>query len=328
MFIFSCALIGVYVVALAGAPRMSVTPAKDEPPKPGLYVTRLIVFAVLFHVLSLYISIMFTPLHYLETLAQWVGIITLVVLLILFALLFYVTEDYYKDWYSTMYSQDMSGRQKKRLRKKWDTAIIGRDVAAVFFFLMTFLSDIIFLQKRADAIRDLLLEGGWIFLIFAILIPALLYRLFIRLQEAKERQNDQFEKESGRFLYYMIFGSGIVLFSLLLFTVLISYSYWIFPFIPSAKGGGDYEHASRVSIIAKPQNAPGRERIGAIDPASLDQSLILYSTSSSYYFARPERGNTPCDWRAGRSRPKINEVRRDEIGGLVLKVDATPSNCR
>ncbi|HEU0084072.1 MAG TPA: hypothetical protein VFQ87_14490 [Bradyrhizobium sp.] len=323
IFLFSCSLIATYVVAVVGAPRMNI-PLLD-PPQTAWHISRPIVFAVMFNVVSIYISVLFTPLHYVETTAQWAGIIALVILFLIFGIIYFLSEKHYEASYtkaSENNSRTFSEIQKEELRRQWDAYILGRDAAAWFFSCLVLLSDFVFLRGRDAALRDLLFQGGWIFLIFSILIPILVYRIFLRLDLVSKVEN-----QNGDFLYYMIVSSGGILLALLLYVVLICYSYWVFPFIPSIKGGGDYENASRVSVVLKKVDV--RERLGDVNLNSqeLEQALIIYSSSSSYYFARPTKNNNPCDWRAGHAKPWITEVRRDEVRALMFGGESRQSNC-
>lgn len=323
IFLFSCALITTYVIVMAGTPRLNMKLL--DPPQTAWYMSRWIVFAVMFNVLSIYISVMFTPLHYVETTAQWAGILSLAILFILFGILYNWTERQYNDSYLSMKDANsgaFSEVQKQNLRGRWNAYIFVRDVAAMFFLGMVVLSDIVFLRAREVALLDLVSQGGWIFVSLAILVPILVYRIVTRLELVSEAEN----KNSG-FLYYTITGAGGVVLSLLLFVVLVSYSYWVFPFIPSLKGGGDYENASTVSVVLKRAERPRPDRRDELNSKDLDQSLILYSTASSYYLARPVGKNNPCEWRTGRARPQITEVRRDEIRALVFTGGSRKSNC-
>jgi hypothetical protein len=334
MFLLSSTVISVFIVAVFFAHRMRRGLSETDAPGPGVYPTWCSVLPALAYVFSLYISVILTPLHYVETSDQWIGIVLLVALFMGYAFIFLGAEAYYKRLYNTHYSP-VRDDTILALQRRWRFIIRARDFVAMVFLVLTVIADISFLYERRDALLDLLVGGAWIYVLFTLLIPALLYRINARLREAKERGG-----ERGQFLSYMTMTGGGTLLCFVLFVMFMTYSYWVFPFIPSLKGGADYEDASTVRMIrdsAPPKNKrPGllASRGGSSkDDRDLEETLILYSTESSYYLAKPkpdpkpEKSNTPCEWRAGRKIPKITEIHRDEIKRVLINAVPKESNC-
>jgi hypothetical protein len=211
----------------------------------------------------------------------------------------------------------------------WLRSVRLKNATAIVFLAATVIVDKFVFSTKLTVIRGLFLGGGWIFLVFAICMPLLLLRVIDRL-----KQVTKFEDENQAFRHTILQAAGITLSLLLLFLVLTSYSYSVFPFIPSAKGGGDYENAPTVSVNFKEDEiaALAQElKMGVRGVQQIRDVILIYATTSSFYFAKSEAGNDPCDWRAGRNRPKIMELRREQI--LAQSVggenkDATVTNCK
>jgi hypothetical protein len=211
----------------------------------------------------------------------------------------------------------------------WLRSVRLKNATATVLIAATLIVDKFAFSTKLPIIRGMLFGGGWIFLVFAICMPLLLLRVIDRL-----KQVTKFEDENQAFRHTILQAAGITLSLLLLFLVLTSYSYSVFPFIPSAKGGGDYENAPTVSVNFKEDEiaALAEElKMGVHGVHQIRDVILIYATTSSFYFAKSEAGNDPCDWRAGRNRPKIMELRREQI--LAQSVggenkDATVTNCQ
>jgi hypothetical protein len=104
---------------------------------------------------------------------------------------------------------------------------------------------------------------------------------------------------------------------LLLFVDILAYAYVVFPFIPSVKGGADYTEAHRVHVITA-EDAVEKGR-------SLRDVILLYSTSTSFFFAEPVPGNDACDWRRPSVFPNFVQVRREQVHSLALRPNT--KNC-
>jgi hypothetical protein len=321
-FLFSCTLIGALVLTwLIGVPRRRVQ-LKDDPPEPGLHITRAVLMPVIFSITSIYVFVLFTPP--IRPPFKLIGITGIVFAYFALAVIFFATEKHYREKYTaiaTKASASFSKDQRIKIWKIWRRVMLLRDIFIVILsFGLVMLSAVVALSGRASALRDFIVQGAWVFLLLAILLPIILYMVSMRSGETKHREGGKSAEFSQFVLLYSL--SGVLLF-LLAVVMLLTYSYWIFPFIPSVKGGADYEIAARVTVVLK-SAASDRTQLS---PTELENAVLLYSTSSSYYFAKPGRENTACDWRAGRAIPKITEVRRDEVSAIVFRADLKTSNC-
>lgn len=321
IFLISSTLIAGYVAAWFLGPSLGLIPNEREAPKPGLYVSRYVVFTALSYVFSLYMFVILTPLHYVKTWPQWIGIFVLVLSFLAYVVVLNYTEVSYRTLYDSLYSEDMEPHTINHLRTQLGRILIARDRAAIFFLIFVGGPDVFFLAARWDAIGVPLLRSLF-YVGLVLLIPLLVWRLEKRRREAKERG-----EQDGRGLNYtvIIVGGGLVCF--LLFLTLMTYSYWVFPLIPSSKGGADYEGAPRVTAVFLD------EKTREIMSTDFVQTLVIYSTESSYYFAKPllegeqKNWNTPCEWRVGNQVPKIREIRRDQVQELVMNAGTIKTNC-
>jgi hypothetical protein len=307
VFIFPCALITIFGVALLGVARINV---KRDLARRGFYATRWSIVSALFTFGSVYLLILFTPLHYFETGIHWEGVFVLVLLVISYSFIFTLFEKRFRNVYLSMRRQThgrLSSSQIRELHRRFREDICLRDVTAMGLFALVLFVDMLIFNERRKTVLDLVISGGGVFLLLCPLIPVLLHRTMYRAGQLGAVQDS-----SRGFRYLSITGMSVSVLVLLLFLVLTSYSYLVFPFIPNLKGGGDYENAPKVSVTLRDA---GKSK----DPSG---SLLLYTSSSSFYFAQPERGNDPCDWRVGRSRPEIIEFRREEIRTLSFRAES------
>ena len=114
----------------------------------------------------------------------------------------------------------------------------------------------------------------------------------------------------------MIYLTGSLMI-LLLFFILLSYALTIFPFIPNTRGGADLRDANRVSVIAE---------TGAM-PRDFEDTILIYSTATSFFFAKPDSvTNNACTWQQ-KSEPIANliQVRREQVKSISMRPRL--SNC-
>lgn len=301
----------------------------------GWYITRTLLGVGIFNIMSIFFAALFTSLHYTPTITTWGPILLLIFSILLYAIIIHISERRYSRLYSVL-GRRRSPRTSRALRKEllteWRNDLDRRDkVALALWAPYIAILDLILIRAKIPWLLDLALGGGWIFAILLILTAVLLYRLLYRYNQLKTMQ----DVNSG-FRRGMLMTLSTVVMSIIFFLLIICYSYWVFPFIPSVKGGGDYEHALRVVFVLK-QPAKKEQLDANLDYRDLQDNInrptdaiLLYTTTTSYYFARPIKGSDPCDWRAGRSRPRILQVKREEIRALSVpgySAEQPQSNC-
>ena len=371
-FLLLCAIIGVYTIFVLQTTRLNSSIV--EALKGGFYLPRSVIFAGAFNVLSIYLAALLTPLPRVETFAQAGGSLFLVILLVLysFALAYRIEKKFAAQrsaiWGKpakprasalrslvrrsaflkgmvrfierrntgtrpVLYKEQIFASEKSReiaLCKLWRRSLCFKNATAAFLLAATLIVDTFVFRTQFAVLRELFLDGGWIFFAFAICMPLLLLRVIDRMKQVTDFGGDG----NLAFRHAILQIAGIVLSLLLLFLVLTSYSYGIFPFIPSVKGGGDYENAPTVSAIFKDDGLDklaSELHMGVGGDQRIRDVILIYATTSSFYFAKPEAGNDPCDWRTGGNRPKILELKRDQIVAESFGVEyknITGTNCR
>jgi hypothetical protein len=313
---------------IGGVSRTNATlsAAPDEPPQTGRYVTRWNVLVAWADILIIYVAVTFTPLRYFQHTAQLLGLTVLIIALVLYVVFLRRTESQYDDQYGAARRDATTGKflpgEAERLWIQWRIHVGNRGWATIVLFLAVALAAVGVLRSKSAALRDFAWPGGVIYVLLTLLIPAFGAQIIYRLAWIK-RIVDR-EPEGRTLRHFLIFGAIGVLSLLIFFLVLTSYAYNVFPFIPVSKGGGDYENAPLASVIWK-----GEEKGKQLDSKDLKDTILLYTNSSSYYFAKPKKESNPCHWRTGSGRPRIVELSRDEVRALFFgpEPEAIHSNC-
>lgn len=159
------------------------------------------------------------------------------------------------------------------------------------------------------------------YILFCIALSAVITLGFLQIHQSNSvpdvyPSNDSKSHGGGinfaliRQLYLYVISSILIL-----FLILMTYAYVVFPFIPVEKGGGDFNSATRISVVTQP---------GAVQ-ADIKDSVLIYSTSTSLFFAKPEPKNDACDWRATGVIPDLIEVRREDVRSISNS--APQANC-
>jgi hypothetical protein len=112
--------------------------------------------------------------------------------------------------------------------------------------------------------------------------------------------------------FIAIGGLGLVI---LYYTSVASFAYTLFPYLPSAKGGGNYSSSPAISVYI---DHPTLLKNPAFVPfeGRLENMVLIYSTSTSFYFG-------VCDWRKteeikAKGPAPILQIKRDEIKYLAV----------
>jgi hypothetical protein len=105
------------------------------------------------------------------------------------------------------------------------------------------------------------------------------------------------------------------------FLAVIRFALQVFPYIPAAKGGGNYTESPVVRLVFR------QPSIQAIDIhtnnapmlalASSNCYVIIERTSCSLCLANTNDMGGPLDWLAMRKLPPVIEVRRDAVDHIV-----------
>jgi hypothetical protein len=118
-----------------------------------------------------------------------------------------------------------------------------------------------------------------------------------------------------------VYVAGAVLISTTYFLSVLAFAYRIYPYIPVAKGGGDYTHASRVILRSRPDNIWNLPDPLFEDPATRTAPsrllVLIEQTPDAVYVARVDDEGGPSQWRGMEHLPTVMEVSRDELLSII-----------
>lgn len=301
----------------------------------------------LFNFVSIYCATLFAPLQYFDFDAHWerwgalIGLVFMLVIYVVVGMSIDLAIKRQTDREIRNAGKvGLSPEQKKYLALRRGFYSRVRKWIAQFLFLGIASLDFVIFSGRFPSLASLFWPYGIFFVGFSVLMGAQLSRVHVRLadlaknveelgdaasnvesnrpayDDLENREQVVVEREFANFRYFA-YGVLSSLGTLVLFVLaLTSYAYVIFPFVPFSKGGADYEFARRVAVSTLHP---------AQVPIDLNDSLILYSTSSSFYLTTPKPGNDACDWRQHLANPDIVQLARTEVSNVSFK--AKYNNC-
>jgi hypothetical protein len=183
-----------------------------------------------------------------------------------------------------------------------------------FMFIYLLLADYFLFQDLITDFIHSLWPYGVFFFGFCLIFTAQLARLVRRLEMDKDRL-DKFAKIG----LVSLGGVGLLI---VYYATVAAFAYTIFPYIPSSRGGAKYTDAHAYSIVVDRTNWMRNPNFVADTDGRIDNLILLYSTTDSFYFG-------VCDWRntediKTKGPAAILEVRRDEIKYLDVSAAVTP----
>ena len=153
-------------------------------------------------------------------------------------------------------------------------------------------------------------SGGIYYFFFMLLIPYVFWRTNSR---ARKISSPRLKKE----MRFTAFALSMMIY----FLAIVSFSLRVYPFIPAAKGGGDYTESPTVRLTFRP--------IPLVDAALYPEDeihddlskrsayVLIEQTPEALYLANAAPGLPPERWRDMRELPTLVEVRRDAIDRVV-----------
>lgn len=264
----------------------------------------------MFYLISIYAAFLFIPSHYFR---QHRIRIWAVVSLIFIVLAVYI---YFDSWIKRTKpaSPEITARRLQSLYLRQD---VQRITLCCGLAAVTLVSDYFIFEGVAPKLIECLTHFGFVFILFCILFGTVLYRMISQIQRVPDRPN------------LPEYSIGVLSLLLVIFYLsLVSYTNFIFPYVPSAKGGADFANARLVRLELKSAESatPSADGAGAALPGNL---IIVYSTSLATYFADTSNGNSACKWRTGDLHPKIIQVQQSAIKSIEISPEdlRLPDNC-
>ena len=169
--------------------------------------------------------------------------------------------------------------------------------------------DVYALFGISDILSEMLMEGGYSFVLINMLIGYIFWRF--------HKRSGDITSESSRKAFWII--GACVLFSLYYLSVL-TFSYRVYPYMPASKGGGDYNHSVDAVIFIKERYKKSLpiELASPTSDISTKPFKVIEETNNSIFIANPLEQGGPNEWRRLKLKtPKIYEIRRDCIVDVV-----------
>ncbi|HUJ08525.1 MAG TPA: hypothetical protein VL171_00725 [Verrucomicrobiae bacterium] len=164
-------------------------------------------------------------------------------------------------------------------------------------------------------------EGGVYFVFFMLLIFFFGFRMRYRSNQIKDKSH----------YVQTIIGTGCILVTLF-YLSLLSFSRWIYPYIPVAKGGGDYSECRPVRLTFNSNTTAEGEFLVPPEIQSKNSSnclIVLDDNSSIVFLVDTNDAGGPSDWRSCSRKPPVYEIRRNVISCITYwNFDETNSNRR
>jgi hypothetical protein len=157
--------------------------------------------------------------------------------------------------------------------------------------------------------------GGIYFVFFMVLIFFFGFRNLYRFKRATDESHKR----------QLIISTVCVLGMLFYFSVL-SFSHFIYPYIPAVKGGGDYSLSSPVQLMFA-TNYTNSIPQAVMDGNRSNQLIVLDENINFVFLADTNDPDTngPAGWRNG-NKPKVYEIRREAIISIAHSNPAVTTN--
>jgi hypothetical protein len=232
-----------------------------------------------------YVSILFVPLRVVQDRAE----------LFLFVIVTLCTP-VVVDWFARLH-------RSKRIREDIRTTIRWS-----FFVISALGLTGAIVGPISKRLWSIFLDGGWFYVAFVCFIPLLLSRANIRSHLHRDRKNKQRLRITMLLASVMLYFSGLITFAL-----------YIFPYIPSTRGGGNFEDAPYIKIFFKASSVsanPTEAQKAAI--AACDSLVLIERAGKSLYLADSKDGG-PANWAKLRALPQIIELNADSVEITLIR---------
>lgn len=147
---------------------------------------------------------------------------------------------------------------------------------------------------------------GYGYLLFVLAMAFVSWRAIRRYKAATD---------SG--LRGVVITGAAAVFGALYFFSLLTFSFYVYPFIPSQRGGGDYSYSKKAVVYLTPQAAGTLPSCIEAGKKQTIPVVILEETAQAVFVANPTKNGGPANWRK-EPNPKIAvvEILRSEIAAI------------
>lgn len=161
-------------------------------------------------------------------------------------------------------------------------------------------------------------DGAIYYVIFMLLIPIIWWRTSTRCREiyATDKSDQKQMSQVLRTKREMWCAAFCVMF-MIFFLAILSFAYRVYPYIPFAKGGGNYVDCPSVTLTF-------RSHFGILNTNTLNQALavsncyiIVEQSQTSLFLANKNDEGGPSKWAEMHKLPNIIEVSRDVVDRII-----------
>jgi hypothetical protein len=155
-----------------------------------------------------------------------------------------------------------------------------------------------------------ILKRGFWYIIFVLMVP---YAIARANHHARKLQNPR-SKMEARFI-------GIFLGLMFYFLATVSFTFRIYPFIPIARGGGDFTESPSATFVFTDKIEPSRV-LGTNGVSS--QYIVIEQSPTSIFVANRADSGGPAQWRDMQHMPNLIEIRKMVIDGTIYRHIPSP----
>jgi len=185
---------------------------------------------------------------------------------------------------------------------------VGRWVLLLFIIIIL---DWSALEDISASLWEIFWSGKYVFLWFSTAIY-IAERIRVRLKNIKDSRQR-----------YTLKVMAVCLLIATYYLSVLTFAVRLYPYIPVAKGGGDYVDAPNVIMCFRETNTKFilPDLLSAPAPYECIKSRplqIIEESATSVYVADPNDAGGAKEWRAGK-KPKVYEVSKDKIGSISFQ---------
>jgi hypothetical protein len=176
---------------------------------------------------------------------------------------------------------------------------------STFLYSMLFyiaIGDYLIFKEMIPDFLGMFFPYGIFFFLFCFLFSAQLFRITRRMA-----LDGPYMTQFSKVGFVVLSALGLII---LYYTAIAAFAYSIFPHIPNVRGGGNLSSAPIVSVFVNDSTVLKDPRFKGLD-GQLTTFILVYSTSSSYYFVHA------CEKED--QRGPILQVKREEVKYLVIQ---------
>jgi hypothetical protein len=180
-------------------------------------------------------------------------------------------------------------------------------------FAACLILDVYVLGDLLGVLENVAYPGTMYFMGFMSLIAYIAWRVYVRIDETGVLDKN-----------VAIVGLAVGIAAALFYLSVLTFALLVFPYIPAAKGGGDFSEAPIIIVRAYPrykESIPPELFDSAPNDLMRLRSMIMFEErTSSIFIADPNEAGGPSEWRhLGSQKPQIFEIRREAIGSVTYR---------